>query len=38
MLALSLNHDVKIDSNGIPIGEPTEVAIINYAINKIGNE
>lgn len=34
-IALGLNHDVQLDDQGQPMGEPTEMALVNYLLTKI---
>lgn len=36
--AMVLNNDVKWDENGQLIGDPTEKALVDYAIKKLGKE
>ncbi len=37
-LAMSLNHDVKFSADQTPMGDPTEVAIVEFSKKKLGWE
>ncbi|HEV7347511.1 cation-translocating P-type ATPase [Telluribacter sp.] len=36
LLCISLNHDVKKDEKGLHLGDPTEIALVEYVINHEG--